>query len=146
MTADQSTDWANHLQEFADNLNNMPRKILFNHSPIQVENNGILQGIISVNNMFLSKSKPIKSPYVVGQFVRVPVMSKFKRGFKRQQSDQTYEITKVFTNGIEVNINGKLRRYLFTEVNEVGIPLDKDVFELEEVYDQTRMIRRDRKQ
>ena len=142
MTSEQSLDWAKHLQDFVHNLNTMPRSPLFDYTPLQIEENTVLQGVIAVDNMKKSIPKPIKAPFTVGQFVRVPIMHKFKRGFKLQQSDRTYQIMRVFPSGIEVDVDGQIRRYLFGEVNEAGVPLDKDIFEVEEVLNQSQTIKR----
>ena len=84
-----------------------------------------------------------KPPYEIGERVRVPAQSgPFKRGFKKQMSDRTYPITKVNRLSVEVNVDGILKRYLFSEIGDTGVPLDKDVFEVEEVLPDTRIITR----
>eukprot|EP00732_Lithocolla_globosa_P000090 Lithocolla_globosa_v1_NODE_16_length_10446_cov_10.815802.p3 type:complete len:366 gc:universal NODE_16_length_10446_cov_10.815802:8583-7486(-) len=142
--------WAKNLKELAENFNDMPREALLDKSPNEVEEDEVLQGIIGSYNLEKrqqnNKNKKSVAPYKVGDKVRVPAQTgKFKRGFKKQMTDKEYPITKVNPNSVEVDVNGTKKRYLFSEVGDAGIPLDKDVFEVKEVTDQTRDIKRGKK-
>lgn len=141
--------WAKNLQLLVNNFNSSPKSALNDHTPLEVEKSEVLQAVIgTINGQKLQKTleKKENAPeFTVGEKIRVPVEGKFKRGFKKQQSDKSYPITKVNANSVEVTVEGKLKRYLFSEINATGVPLDEDTFEVEKIFDQTRNIKRGKK-
>eukprot|EP00732_Lithocolla_globosa_P001930 Lithocolla_globosa_v1_NODE_1114_length_2859_cov_12.203281.p1 type:complete len:289 gc:universal NODE_1114_length_2859_cov_12.203281:1439-2305(+) len=142
--------WAKNLQDFVENYNTTPKEPLFGYSPDEIENDSKLQDLIRVKNqdnmIRMNKSKKKKAPFEVGDTVRIPAQSgPFKRSFKKQQTDKTYTITKVNATTVIVEVNKKPKRFLFSEVNKAGIPLDSKTFEVEEVTDRTRKIKRGKK-
>lgn len=143
--------WAKNLKDLVENFNDQPREALLGSTPNQVNSDKKLHpAIATLNNQKRQKTQgknlQKNAPYLVGDLVRIPAQTgPFKRGFKAQMTDKRYKVTQVFPNSVEVDVNGKPRRYLFSEVNQSGVPLSKDVFEVEEVFDRTRTIKRGKK-
>lgn len=126
------------LPDLVKNYNNTPREGVLGATPSQVLKDDFLKGIISeVNEEKKKRNQNIVSPpFNVGDMVRIPAQQgKFKRGFKKQFTDEQHKIVKVNSNSIEVELGPKKqrRRYLFSEVLEGGVPLGEDVFEVEEI-------------
>lgn len=146
----QTYSWAKNLKDLVENYNNTTKEPLFDYSPNDIENDEKLQDLIRLSNQEnmsdMIESKKNEPPFKVGDKVRIPTQKgPFKRGFKKQMSDKTYPITRVNAESVVVDVNGSPRRFLFSEVNESGIALDKDTFEVEEVTNKTRKIKRGKK-
>eukprot|EP00733_Pompholyxophrys_punicea_P000063 Pompholyxophrys_punicea_v1_NODE_8_length_8388_cov_12.748020.p2 type:complete len:373 gc:universal NODE_8_length_8388_cov_12.748020:1305-2423(+) len=139
---DDPSSWASNLQKLVNNMNNIPRTSLNGRTPNQVATDKKSQeDIFDINSdksLLTSLKATEEPPYKVGDKVRVPIQRTFKRGFKHQQTDKVYPVIKVTSNSVIVNVDGTQKRFLFSEVNQTGVPLDKDVFEVEKVL-QTRV-------
>lgn len=143
------TDWAAELMDLVENFNSMDRGALYGHSPNDVETNVNLRAELGTMDQYkrgkMAATVEEKPPYAVGDKVRVPAQTgPFKRGFKQQMTEKKYPVSKVNAKSVEVNVDGQIRRYLFSEIAQTGVPLDKDVFEVEKILDQTRTITRGR--
>eukprot|EP00732_Lithocolla_globosa_P000512 Lithocolla_globosa_v1_NODE_165_length_5553_cov_13.632479.p1 type:complete len:361 gc:universal NODE_165_length_5553_cov_13.632479:1849-767(-) len=144
-------EWAKHLDALVQNFNDTPREALLGYTPNEVDNDLTIQGAIQNLNIDkraeTRKAQEQQPPFKVGDKVRIPAQTgPFRRGFKKQRSDETYPITKVLANSVIVETHLGPRRFLFSEVNEAGVPLSKDVFEVDQIFeDRTRTIKRGRK-
>lgn len=143
-------NWAEDLQALVKNMNSRKRETLFNFSPNEVVKDQEVQALIATKNSLIREKmleqKKDEPPFKEGDMVRIPAQQgKFKRGFKKQMTDKQYPITKVNAKSIEVDVDGKKRRFLFNEVLEGGVALTQDTYEVEKVLDETRIITRDRK-
>jgi hypothetical protein len=143
-------DWARDLDELVDNFNNTPKSALLGFTPNEVEEDELKRGLVgSLNVSKRNETRAMqadKPPYEVGEKVRVPAQKgPFKRGFKKQMTDKTYPIIKVNPTSVEVDVEGTPKRYLFSEIGDTGVALDKDTFEVEEVLTDTRLITRGKK-
>jgi hypothetical protein len=143
-------DWASDLDELVENFNNTPKSALLGFTPNEVEDDEVKRGLVgSLNLKKHQETREVqadKPPYEIGEKVRVPAQKgPFKRGFKKQLTDKTYPIVKVNGLSVEVDVDGTMKRYLFSEIGDTGVALDKDTFEVEEVLDDTRLITRGKK-
>jgi hypothetical protein len=143
-------DWARDLDDLVENFNNSPKSALLGYTPNEIEEDDVKRGLVGSRNLEKwQETKAMqadKPPYEVGEKVRVPSQKgPFKRGFKKQFTDKTYPIIKVNGASVEVDVEGTIKRYLFSEIGDTGVALDKDTFEVEEVLEDTRMITRGKK-
>lgn len=139
-------NWVKSLQDLVHNFNNTPREALLGYTPLQAWENETLQGILNTYMNETEKPKEDEAPFKEGEKVSVPAQKgPFKRGFKQKFTEKKYPITKVLKHSVEVDVDGQKRRYLFSEVQQGGVALSQDVYEVEKVLPETRTIKRGKK-
>jgi hypothetical protein len=142
--------WARELDQLVENFNNTPTSALLGVTPNEIEEDNVKRGLIGSLNLEKQQEtrtmQADKPPYEVGEKVRVPAQKgPFKRGFKKQLTDKTYPIIKVKGASVEVDVEGTVKRYLFSEIGDTGVALYKDTFEVEQILEDTRLITRGKK-
>eukprot|EP00732_Lithocolla_globosa_P006436 Lithocolla_globosa_v1_NODE_7484_length_941_cov_12.996614.p1 type:complete len:194 gc:universal NODE_7484_length_941_cov_12.996614:151-732(+) len=73
--------WAKNLPDLVENFNDMPRGVLLNNTPNEVEEDEVLQGVLAtLNDRKLKKiqdkrSKGPPPPFEVGEKIRIPAQT-----------------------------------------------------------------------